>query len=272
MTDKYCVFGNPISHSKSPMIHAAFARQTGQDIEYRALLAPIDGFADAVDVFIEEGGKGANVTLPFKQEAYQLATRLTTRAEQAGAVNTLIFNDDEVVGDNTDGVGLIRDIMINLNTSIAGKRVLILGAGGAARGVIGPLFDEHPESITVANRTIPRARGLAERFAPLGKITGCGYKELAGKNYDIVINATSASLSGEMPPLPEGIFAPGSLAYKMMYGLGDTPFRKFAREQGAAMIAEGLGMLLEQAAEAFYVWRGVRPDCKPVEELLQKKA
>ena len=272
MTDKYCVFGNPISHSKSPIIQAAFARQTGQDIDYQAILAPTDGFADAVDAFIAEGGKGANVTLPFKQEAYQLATRLTLRAEQAGAVNTLVFNDDEVVGDNTDGVGLLRDIMINLKYPIQGKRILLLGAGGAARGVVGPLLGEHPESLVIANRTVVRARSLAEHFASTGPVTGCGYDELAGHVFDIVINATSASLSGTMPPLPEGIFAPGSLAYKMMYGLGDTPFRIFAREQGAGMISEGLGMLLEQAAESFYVWRGVRPDCAPVAELLQQKA
>jgi shikimate dehydrogenase len=272
MTDKYCVFGNPIGHSKSPIIHAAFARQTGQDIEYRAILAPTDGFADAVDAFIAEGGKGANVTLPFKQEAFQLATRLTLRAEQAGAVNTLVFGDNEVVGDNTDGVGLLRDIMINLGFSIKGKRVLLLGAGGASRGVVGPLLGEHPASLIIANRTVPRARALADHFASVGPVTGCGYDELAGHVFDIVINATSASLSGTMPPLPEGIFAPGSLAYKMMYGMGDTPFSIYAREQGVGVFSEGLGMLLEQAAESFYLWRGVRPDCAPVAELLKKKA
>ena len=268
MTDKYCVFGNPIGHSKSPVIHAAFARQTGQDIEYAAILAPTDGFADAVDAFIAEGGRGANVTVPFKQEAYQLATRLTPRAEQAGAVNTLVFNQNEIVGDNTDGIGLIRDITINVGFPIAGKRVLLLGAGGAARGVVAPLLAERPASLTIANRTVPRALALGTRFAPLGRVSGCGYDDLAGRQFDIVINATSASLSGTMPPLPEGIFAPGSLAYKMMYGLGDTPFRIFARNQGAGIIQEGLGMLVEQAAEAFYVWRGVRPDVAPVMEML----
>lgn len=272
MTDKYCVFGNPIGHSKSPIIHAAFARQTGQDIEYRAVLAPTDGFSDALDAFIAEGGKGANVTVPFKQEAYQLATRLTPRAELAGAVNTLVFNNDEVIGDNTDGYGLLHDITINLGYPIEGKRILLLGAGGAARGVIGPLLGAGPESLTIANRTVQRAKALKERFSHLGKVVGCGYEDLAGQTFDIVINATSASLSGTMPPLPNGIFAPGSLAYKMMYGLGDTPFRIFAREQGAGRISEGLGMLLEQAAESFYVWRGVRPDCAPVMELLLKKA
>lgn len=271
MADKYCVFGNPISHSKSPIIHAAFARQTGENIEYEAVLAPTDGFADAVDAFITEGGKGANVTLPFKQEAYLLATSLTRRAEQAGAVNTLVFNDDEIIGDNTDGVGLLRDITINLRYPIQGRRVLLLGAGGAARGVVGPLLEEKPELLTIANRTVLRARSLAKRFSSTGPVCGCSYDDLAGQSFDIVINATSASLSGTMPPLPEGIFAPGSLAYKMMYGLGDTPFRVFARNQGAAMISEGLGMLLEQAAESFFVWRGVRPDCAPVAEILRPR-
>ena len=270
MTDQYAVFGNPIGHSKSPIIQTAFARQTGQDMSYKSILAPLDGFDDAVDAFIASGGRGANVTVPFKQEAFQLVTRLTPRAELAGAANTLIFDGDEIIGDNTDGVGLLRDITINLGYPVAGKRVLLLGAGGASRGVVGPLLDAGITSLTIANRTVPRAKVVAERFAPLGPVTGCGYDELAGQSFDIVINATSASLSGSMPALPVGIFAPGSLAYKMMYGMGDTPFRIFAREQGAAIISEGLGMLVEQAAESFFVWRGVRPEVRPVMELLQQ--
>ena len=270
MTDQYAVFGNPIGHSKSPIIQTAFARQTGQDMSYKSILAPLDGFDDAVEAFIAAGGRGANVTVPFKQEAFQLVTRLTPRAELAGAANTLIFQGDEIVGDNTDGVGLLRDITINLGYPVAGKRVLLLGAGGASRGVVGPLLEAGIASLTIANRTVPRAKLVAERFAPLGPVTGCGYDELAGQSFDIVINATSASLSGSMPALPVGIFAPGSLAYKMMYGMGDTPFRIFAREQGAAIISEGLGMLVEQAAESFFVWRGVRPEVRPVMELLQK--
>jgi shikimate dehydrogenase len=262
MTDKYGVFGNPIGHSKSPLIHEAFARQTGQDIEYRAILAPIDGFADALAAFIAEGGKGANVTLPFKREAYRLATRLSPRAEQAGAVNTLTFADGEVIGDNTDGAGLLRDITITLNTPIRGKRLLLLGAGGAARGVVGPLLGERPESLTIANRTVARARALAERFAAIGPVTGRAYDELAGQAFDIVIDGTSASLSGAMPELPGGIFAPGALGYEMMYGLGGTPFGVFAREQGAGRVADGFGMLLEQAAESFFIWRGVRPELR----------
>ncbi len=270
MTDKYCVFGNPIGHSKSPVIHAAFARQTGEDIEYKAILASLEGFADAVDAFIAAGGRGANVTVPFKQEAFQLVTRLTARAELAGAANTLLFDGDEVIGDNTDGVGLIRDITVNLAQPITGKRVLLLGAGGAARGVIGPLLDERPSALVISNRTESKTHVLVDHFTHLGPVSGCDLPDLAGKTFDIVINATSASLHGTMPALPEGIFAPGSLAYKMMYGLGDTPYRIFAREQGAAVISEGLGMLLEQAAESFYVWRGVRPGIAPVMELLQK--
>ena len=269
MTDQYAVFGNPIGHSKSPIIHTAFARQTGQDMTYKSILAPLDGFDDAVEAFIAAGGRGANVTVPFKQEAFQLVTRLTPRAELAGAANTLIFEGDEIIGDNTDGVGLLRDITINLGYPVAGKRVLLLGAGGASRGVVGPLLDAGVTSLTIANRTVPRAKVVAERFAHLGPVIGCGYDELAGLSFDVVINATSASLSGSMPALPEGIFAPGSLAYKMMYGLGDTPFRIFAREQGAGFISEGLGMLVEQAAESFFVWRGVRPEVRPVMELLQ---
>ena len=270
MTDQYAVFGNPIGHSKSPIIHSAFARQTGQDMTYKSILAPLDGFDDAVEAFIAAGGRGANVTVPFKQEAFQLVTRLTPRAELAGAANTLIFDGDEIIGDNTDGVGLLRDITINLGYPVAGKRVLLLGAGGASRGVVGPLLEAGLSSLTIANRTVPRAKIVAERFAHLGPVVGCGYDELAGQSFDIVINATSASLSGSMPALPEGIFAPGSLAYKMMYGMGDTPFRIFAREQGAGLISEGLGMLVEQAAESFFDWRGVRPEVRPVMELLQR--
>lgn len=271
MTDRYCVFGNPIAHSKSPLIHAAFARQTGQDIEYTTVLAPLDGFAASVKTFIAEGGRGANVTVPFKQEAYQLATRLTTRAERAGAVNTLILGNDEVVGDNTDGYGLLRDITLNLGHAITNRRILLLGAGGAARGVIGPLLDEKPSALTVANRTQPKAEELQQQFADLGPISGCSYDALTGQTFDIVIDATSTSLDNTMPPLPDGIFAPGSLAYTMMYGKGDSPFRRFAKAQGATHFSEGLGMLVEQAAEAFFVWRGVRPDSKPVMELLLSK-
>jgi len=265
MTDSYCVFGNPIGHSKSPVIHSAFARQTGQDISYTARLAPRDGFAASVKDFIAAGGRGANVTIPFKEEAFRLADRLTPRAQLAGAVNMLSFGlSSGIVGDNTDGAGLVRDIMINLATPIAGKRILLLGAGGAARGAIGPLLEEHPAELVIVNRTAHKARYLAEHFTALGPISGGAYSALSGQSFDIVINATSASLGGELPPLPAGIFAPGSLAYEMMYGRGDTPFLLFAREEGAARLSDGLGMLIEQAAEAFQLWCGVRPDAAPV--------
>jgi shikimate dehydrogenase len=273
MSDRYCVFGNPVGHSKSPLIHAAFARQTGQSITYEAILAPQDAFAEAVRVFIAAGGRGANVTVPFKEEAFRLSTRRTPRAELAGAVNTLVFDNDggndQIVGDNTDGAGLTRDLSVNLGCALKGLRILLLGAGGAARGVLGPLLDHQPAALVIANRTAAKAHALAAHFSGLGSVLGCAYPELADQSFDLVINATSASLNGELPPLPPGIFAPGSLAYDMMYGKGDTPFMAFARQHGAAQVADGLGMLVEQAAEAFFVWRGVRPDSAPVMALLR---
>ncbi|MBL0206425.1 shikimate dehydrogenase [Propionivibrio sp.] len=269
MTDYYCVFGNPVHHSKSPLIHAAFARQTGEDIRYTARLAPLDGFALAVHAFIAGGGRGANITVPFKEEAFRLVPHRTPRAEMAGAVNTLVVTGVGIVGHNTDGIGLLRDLTLNLGCPVAGKRVLLLGAGGAARGVIGPLLETQPETLVIANRTVNKAKILARNFAHHGGISGCGYAELAGQSFDIVINATSASLVDSLPPLPTALFAPHSLAYEMMYGLGDTPFICFARSQGAEQCADGIGMLVEQAAEAFYIWRGVRPQSGPVIAMLR---
>lgn len=259
MSDQYCVFGHPIGHSKSPAIHAAFAAATGEDLTYTARLAPLDGFADAVRDFIALGGKGANVTVPFKEEAFRLASRLSDRAARAGAVNTLAFNGDEIYGDNTDGAGLVRDIVTNLGVDLAGKRILLLGAGGASRGVIAPLLACAPASLSIANRTTEKAEALASAFADLFAVDAGNFANLTGKSFNVVINATSASLSGETLPLPSGLFAPGALAYDMMYGKDDTPFLAQARAQGAARCADGLGMLAEQAAEAFLVWRGVRP-------------
>lgn len=261
MSDRhaYGVFGNPISHSKSPLIHAAFATQCGQAIDYRPLLAPLDGFADSVAAFFAGGGRGANVTVPFKEEAYRLATRLTARAECAGAVNTLLFDGQAILGDNTDGAGLLRDLTVNLTYPLAGRRILLLGAGGAARGVLAPLLDAAPAVLTIANRTATRAHRLAHDFAAHGTVVGGGYDELARHSFDLVINATAASLTGELPPLPAAIFAADSLAYDMMYGRGETPFLAFARQNGAARGSDGLGMLVEQAAESFRLWRGVRP-------------
>jgi len=270
MTDHYAVIGNPIAHSKSPLIHAEFARQTGQDMAYAAMLAPLDGFAVTVRQFQEEGGKGLNVTVPFKLEAWKLATLLTDRACLAEAVNTLKFEPDgTILGDNTDGAGLTRDILHNLGISFAGQRVLLMGAGGAARGVLLPLLLQKPELLVIANRTPGKAVELERHFAAYGPTEGGDYARLAGGLFDIVINATSSSLQGELPPLPQGVFAPGSLAYDMMYGKGLTPFLQFARANGAAHLADGLGMLVEQAAESFFLWRGVRPQTQSVITLLK---
>ncbi len=259
MTDRYAVFGHPIAHSKSPQIHTAFARQTGQDMTYEAILAPLDGFADSIAAFIAAGGCGANVTVPFKEEAFRLASRLSPRAQRAGAVNTLSFDADGILGDNTDGAGLVADLTRNLNCTIVGKRVLLLGAGGAARGVIEPLLDQQPAALVIANRTVSRAEELAELFGH--GVRACGF-DAADIPVDLVINATAASLAGDLPPLSPRVFTPDTLAYDMMYGR-DTPFLDFARTHGART-ADGLGMLVEQAAEAFHLWRGVRPDTAPV--------
>ena len=259
MTDRYAVFGHPIAHSKSPQIHAAFARQTGQDMAYEAILAPLDGFAHSVAAFVAAGGRGANVTVPFKEEAFKLAKHLSPRAKHAHAVNTLKFEAEGIIGDNTDGAGLIADLTRNLQRELAGKRILLLGAGGAARGVIEPLLDQQPAALVIANRTVSRAQELADLFGH--GIVACGF-DAPAVPFDVVINATAASLAGELPPLSPRVFTADTLAYDMMYG-GDTPFLGFARSLGAAS-ADGLGMLVEQAAEAFYVWRGVRPDTAPV--------
>jgi shikimate dehydrogenase len=260
MSDLYCVFGNPIAHSRSPAIHAAFARASGQELSYEAHLVAIGDFARSVTEFAAVGGKGANVTVPFKEEAFRLSSRLSERAARAGAVNTLAFNNGAIFGDNTDGAGLVRDITHNLGFSLAGKRVLLLGAGGAARGVIAPLLGEKPAALRIANRSADKAQELADAFADLASIAAGSFGETAGQGFDVLINATSASLSGMALPLPTGIFAPGCLAYDMMYGKGETPFLQQARQQGAAHLADGLGMLVEQAAESFLLWRGVRPE------------
>ena len=260
MTDRYCVFGNPIAHSKSPAIHAQFAASTQQDMQYEKLLAPLDGFTASVQAFIAAGGRGANVTVPFKEEAFRLCTRLTQRAERAGAVNTLVFDGNDIFGDNTDGAGLVRDITHNLGFELSGKRILLLGAGGAARGTLEPLLAAKPASLFIANRSADKAEALAALFGQIITVNGGNFAKIAGNSFDLIINATSASLAGETLPLPPGIFATGSLAYDMMYGKGDTPFMQQARTQGAERCADGLGMLVEQAAEAFTLWRKVRPE------------
>jgi len=260
MPDRYAVIGNPVAHSKSPWIHAEFARQTRQDMAYERIEAPLDGFARTVDAFRAAGGRGSNVTVPFKDQAFRYcANALSERAAAAGVVNTLIFDGEGVRGDNTDGVGLLRDIMVNLGRAIQGKRVLLLGAGGAAQGVVGPLLGARPQRLVIANRTPGKARALAQRY---GAASGGGYDELGGAQFDLLINATSAGLVDEAPSLASSAFAPGALGYDMVYGR-DTRFLAMTRAAGAEA-RDGGGMLVEQAAESFLLWRGLRPDTTAV--------
>ena len=265
MADRYAVIGHPVAHSKSPWIHAQFARQTRQDLDYVRIEAPLDGFERTADEFRAAGGRGANVTLPFKEAAYRYATRLSARARTAEAVNTLRFENDAVFGDNTDGVGLLRDLTDNLGCAVAGRRVLLLGAGGAAHGVLAPLIEAGPRRLVVVNRTADKARALARRF---GASAGGGFEEISGEPFDLLINATSAGLAGEAPPLAAAAFAPGALGYEMIYGR-DTPFLALARAAGA-VAHDGSGMLVEQAAESFFLWRGLWPDTAPVLAALQE--
>jgi len=263
--DRYAVMGNPIAHSKSPMIHTLFARETGQKLEYRAILVELGQFADAVQAFRTEGGKGLNVTVPFKRDAWRLVDERSACAALAGAVNTIQFREDGTLyGDNTDGIGMIRDIRDNLGVALAGKRVLLLGAGGAVRGVLGPLLEEKPATVVIANRTPDRAQELADAFEEQGRVEGSSFADLDGTRYDIVINGTSASLKGEAPPLPEGILARDAFCYDMMYAAEPTAFMRWADDEGCERVADGLGMLVEQAAESFRLWRGVRPQTAPV--------
>lgn len=265
MTDRYAVIGNPIAQSKSPMIHAAFAKAAGQAISYVPLLAPLGGFAAEADRFRQGGGLGMNVTAPFKLDAFAYADRLLDRARLAGAVNTLRFDAGAAVADNTDGAGLLTDIERNLGFSLAGRRVLLLGAGGAVRGAMLPFLQAGPAALAVANREAGKAQELAAEFQPYGAPQGMGYDGLAREPpFDLVVNATSASLFGELPPVPAASFAPGCLAYELAYGKGLTPFLRMAQASGAGRLADGVGMLVEQAAEAFAWWRGVRPDTAPV--------
>ena len=274
MSDQYVVIGNPVEHSKSPRIHALFAADAAQDIEYGRLLAPLDGFVAAVRKFMAAGGRGANVTLPFKEEAFRLCDQLSARAAAAGAVNTLRFDSNGTIfGDNTDGAGLVRDITANLCRSLHDKQVLLLGAGGAARGVILPLLLEGPARLYIANRTPAKAAALVNEFnmlpdTPPERLDGGSLSNLAGQHFDVIINATSAGLTDSALDLPDGLFAEGALAYDMVYGR-DTPFMQQALAAGA-QVADGLGMLIEQAAESFSIWRGVRPQTQPVIQALRQ--
>ncbi len=270
MTDRYAVIGNPVAHSQSPMIHAEFARATGEAIRYEKLFAELGRFREVVEGFIAEGGRGLNVTLPFKGEAYRMSDEVTERARAAEAVNTLTFRDGKVYGDNTDGIGLVRDIVQAMDVQLAGKNVLVLGAGGAVRGVLEPLLEEKPASLTIANRTLIKAEALVHHFAPWGVCQATGYGELAGRAFDVIINATSTSLHNELPPIPAGLFNARSLAYDMVYSKGLTPFLRRAQSENAGMLADGLGMLVEQAAESFFIWRGKRPDTRKVTHMLRE--
>jgi len=265
MTDRYGVIGHPIAHSKSPVIHRLFADMTGQDLTYDAIDIPPEDLEGRVQQLFAEGYRGLNVTVPHKTAVVKLTSRLSSRAELAGAVNTLIVHaDNSVEGDNTDGIGLVNDLRQNLRTRLAGARILILGAGGATRGIIPALFDTKPRDIMIANRTVGRAQSLAQDFRMLGKISACHFQELGGQIFNLVINATSAGLKGDMPPFPGSIIGPETLCYDLSYAMQDTPFVRWATQNGAGRVAQGWGMLVEQAAEAFYAWRGVRPDTRPV--------
>ena len=263
--DRYAVFGNPIAHSKSPQIHTLFAEQTKQSLIYTAELAEIGQFDQAVKDFINNGGKGLNVTVPFKEDAWNCAAQRSQRAQRAGAVNTLKLQDDDTLfGDTTDGTGLVRDLMQNHRVQIKDKNILLIGAGGAVRGVLQALLEQQPASLLIANRTRHKAVQLADDFSDLGAISGCGLNEINETNFDIVINGTSASLQGDLPPIPETIFRSDAVSYDMMYSAQATPFMQWSSTHGAAQVFDGLGMLVEQAAESFYIWRDVKPETKSV--------
>ena len=269
--DHYAVFGNPIEHSKSPEIHRNFAELTGEAVVYEKQLVDVDSFESAATAFFKTG-KGLNITVPFKLEAYSFAARLTERARRAGAVNTLAMQTDgTILGDNTDGIGMVSDIVDNLGWIVENKKVLILGAGGAVRGILQPLLDQNPKALVIANRTVEKAKQLAKGFSELGSVEGCGFEHLSDFKFDIVINGTSASLAGDLPPLPDTLLAKGACCYDMMYGAEPTVFMHWAKEHGATAVADGLGMLVGQAAESFKLWRGVKPEVQSVIEKQRAK-
>ncbi|MDS1308966.1 MULTISPECIES: shikimate dehydrogenase [Marinobacter] len=268
----YAVVGHPINHSKSPRIHSLFAKQTGEPVEYTAIQAPLDGFANTVRQFFESGGKGLNVTVPFKEQAWELADQRTARAEKAGAANTLYQNSEgRLVADNTDGQGLVQDLTVNHGIQLKGANILVLGAGGAVRGVLGPLLAQKPASMTIANRTVAKAEALATLFAEDAGATilsACGF-EAPDQPFDVIINGTSASLQGDLPPVRTNVITAGTVVYDMMYSLQTTTFNQWALDNGAVRVFDGLGMLIEQAAESFRVWRGVQPDTASVIDVLR---
>jgi shikimate dehydrogenase len=270
MIDRYAVMGNPVSHSKSPRIHSLFASQTDQQLEYEAIRVEPGNLAAAIDNFLAGGGKGLNITVPLKEEAWTLANTRSDRAERAGAVNTLVLDQSgKHYGDNTDGAGLLRDLLHNHGTTLQQKRLLLVGAGGAARGVIEPLLLEKPSLLVIANRTAEKAVALARQFCDLGHTEGCGLDDVAGQGFDLIINATAASLAGQVPALPDSVVTKDSGCYDMMYGDRPTAFMDWAQQRGAALCMDGLGMLVEQAAESFFLWRDIRPDTRPVIQQLR---
>jgi len=263
--DRYGVMGYPISHSRSPVIHRLFALQTGQDMQYELLQVSPEKLETAVRQFQRTGGKGLNVTVPHKSEVAKLVDQMSERASTAGAVNTIAFRGSEVYGDNTDGIGLLRDLSVNLGLHLEGANILILGAGGATRGIIGPLLEMQPAGLRIANRTLGKAQALADHFESQGPITACRFNVVpVDEPYDLIINATSAGLQGDTPPYPEAAISENTICYDLSYGLNPTPFSIWAREHGAAKSVMGWGMLVEQAAESFNLWRGIRPDTAPV--------
>ena len=257
--------GYPVSHSRSPVIHRLFAQQTGQDIRYELLRVPPEKLEEAVRQFQRTGGKGLNITAPHKRAVFRLVDHLSERASTAGAVNTLTFQNGEIHGDNTDGIGLLRDLVVNLGLNLEGSNILILGAGGATRGIVGPLLEMRPGSLRIANRTLKRADELAERFESTGPVGASSFDMVpTDPPYDLVINATSVGPEGDIPPYPEAAVTENTFCYDLSYGATPTPFARWAREHGAARSVMGWGMLIEQAAESFRIWRGIRPDTKPV--------
>jgi len=263
--DRYGVMGYPVSHSRSPVIHRLFALQTGQNLQYELLQVTPDKLEVAVRQFQRTGGKGLNITVPHKGEVSKICDQLSERASTAGAVNTLSFRDGEILGENTDGIGLLRDLAINLNVTLEGANILILGAGGATRGIVGPLLEMQPASLRIANRTVDKAQVLADHFSRSGPVSACPFNVVpVTEKYDLIVNATSAGVKGEAPPYPAAAISPGTLCYDLSYGLTPTPFSAWAREQGAERSVMGWGMLVEQAAESFKIWRDVRPETAPV--------
>jgi len=270
--DQYAVFGHPINHSKSPRIHTLFAEQTQQTLSYTAQDVPADSFDNAIATFFKQGGKGLNCTVPLKELAWQKADNLSERAQFSKAVNTLVLQEDgSLFGDNTDGIGLVTDLTINHHIPLKNKKILILGAGGASRGIISPLMEKSPTHIVIANRTVEKAITLSQEFSQLGNIMGCAYQELNGQEFDLILNATSASLTGELPPLTDSLIAKNGSCYDLAYSNEPTAFVKWALAHHADKSLDGLGMLVEQAAEAFYIWRGVRPETKEIIALLNSE-